>query len=93
MWVLLLGVEEQCKAKRTTTVVPTVTTLPKRNSLPNRASVLSAIVGNSSTNQSKMKVEIIKDDIVDRKTDSRGRITLGSEYANKHVEVAILDGE
>lgn len=41
----------------------------------------------------EMKVEISKDDIIDKSTDDRGRITLGSEYANKEVEVAVLSEE
>lgn len=40
-----------------------------------------------------MKVSVSKDDIVEGTTDSRGRIYLGTEYANKTVEVAILDHE
>jgi hypothetical protein len=40
-----------------------------------------------------MKVEISKSDIVEATTDSRGRIYLGTEYANKNVEVAILNNE
>lgn len=38
-----------------------------------------------------MKVEIRKSDIVEGQTDDRGRIYLGSEYADKTVEVAVLD--
>ena len=40
-----------------------------------------------------MKVEIDPDSVVKRTTDGRGRIYLGSEYANKTVEVAVLDEE
>lgn len=40
-----------------------------------------------------MKVEITKGDIVVKSTDDRGRLTLGSEYANKTVEVAVLGEE
>jgi len=38
-----------------------------------------------------MHVKISKDDIIEAKTDSRGRVYLGSEYADCEVEVAILD--
>jgi len=38
-----------------------------------------------------MLVKIEKGDIVEATTDDRGRIYLGSEYANTEVEVAILD--
>jgi len=34
---------------------------------------------------------VIPRDIVTKKTDSRGRITLGSEYADKEVTVAVID--
>lgn len=37
-----------------------------------------------------MRVEINKDDIKEKKADSRGRITLGKEYANHEVEIAVL---
>lgn len=41
-----------------------------------------------------MKVYIeSKDRIIERKTDDRGRVTLGSEYANENVQLAILDVE
>jgi len=37
----------------------------------------------------------IPEEIIDelKKADSRGRITLGSDYANKRVKVAILEVE
>lgn len=38
-----------------------------------------------------MKVHITTDDIVEGKADGQGRKYLGKEYANKEVEVAILD--
>jgi len=39
-----------------------------------------------------MKVHIdSKDDIIEAKTDSRGRLTLGSEYANSEVQLAVLE--
>lgn len=41
-----------------------------------------------------MKVYVeSKDDIVEAKTDARGRITLGSEYADSEVQVAVLEVE
>lgn len=40
-----------------------------------------------------MYVRINPDDADTYTTDSRGRITLGSEYANQTVEVAVLDDE
>lgn len=40
-----------------------------------------------------MHVKISKDDIIEGTTDDRGRIYLGTEYANAEVEVAILGAE
>lgn len=41
-----------------------------------------------------MKVYVeSSDQIVERKADDRGRITLGNEYSGKEVQVAILDVE
>lgn len=41
-----------------------------------------------------MKVYVdSKDEIVEAKTDSRGRLTLGSEYANEQVTIAVLERE
>lgn len=34
-----------------------------------------------------------KDDIIERKADDRGRVTIGSEYADEEVQLAILDTE
>jgi len=34
---------------------------------------------------------VIPRDIVTKKTDSRGRITLGSEYAEEEVTVAVIE--
>lgn len=34
---------------------------------------------------------VIPRDIVTKKTDSRGRITLGSDYAGKEVTVAVVE--
>ena len=39
-----------------------------------------------------MKIHIeSKDDIVEATTDARGRVTLGSEYKNSEVQLAILE--
>ena len=38
-----------------------------------------------------MDVNVSKDDIVEATTDDRGRVYLGTEYANRSVEVAVLD--
>ena len=32
-----------------------------------------------------------KDQIIEKRADSRGSITLGSEFANKEVELAVLE--
>lgn len=32
-----------------------------------------------------------KDQIVEKKTDDRGRLLLGAEYAGKEVQVAVLE--
>ena len=37
-----------------------------------------------------MHVKISKDDIIEASTDSRGRVYLGSQYADCEVELAIL---
>lgn len=38
-----------------------------------------------------MKIHIeSKDQLVEKKADSRGRVTLGSEYAGEEVQLAIL---
>lgn len=38
-----------------------------------------------------MKVEVEPDDVDTYSADSRGRITLGSDFSDESVEVAILD--
>jgi hypothetical protein len=38
-----------------------------------------------------MKVEIDPQELVERSADDRGRITLGSDYANENVKVLILN--
>lgn len=38
-----------------------------------------------------MEVQISKDDLVERSTDDRGRINLGIEFANKNVQIAVLE--
>lgn len=40
-----------------------------------------------------MQVEVNATDIEERKADDRGRITLGAEYADKTVTVAVLEVE
>jgi len=38
-----------------------------------------------------MKVEIQATDIEEHKADDRGRVTLGAEFADKTITVAVLD--
>lgn len=40
-----------------------------------------------------MKVEVDISDVKERSADDRGRVTIGSEYANKTVTVAVLEVE
>jgi hypothetical protein len=40
-----------------------------------------------------MKVHVNPDDVDTYKADGRGRITLGAEYSDEEVEVAIVDGD
>lgn len=40
-----------------------------------------------------MKVEVSATDIEERTADERGRVTIGTEYADKTVTVAVLDVE
>ena len=41
-----------------------------------------------------MKVYVeSKDQIIEKRADNRGRVTLGSEYANKEVQLAVLEVE
>ena len=41
-----------------------------------------------------MKVYVeSKDQIIEKRADSRGRVTLGSQYANKEVQLAVLKVE
>lgn len=40
-----------------------------------------------------MKVEISATDIDEKKADDRGRVTLGTDYADKRVTVAVLEVE
>lgn len=37
-----------------------------------------------------MLVEVSKDDVIEGETDDRGRIYLGTDYAERYVEVAVL---
>jgi len=38
-----------------------------------------------------MKVEVSATDVEEKKADSRGRVTLGAEYADKTVTVAVIE--
>lgn len=38
-----------------------------------------------------MKVEIDPEALISKRTDDRGRITLGTEYANEDVKVLVLN--
>lgn len=40
-----------------------------------------------------MQVEVSAKDIEEKKADNRGRVTLGAEFANKTVTVAVLEVE
>jgi len=40
-----------------------------------------------------MQVEVDATDIEERQADDRGRVTLGAEYADKTVTVAVLEVE
>jgi len=40
-----------------------------------------------------MKVEVSAKDIEEKKADDRGRVTLGPEYADKNVTVAVIEVE
>jgi len=40
-----------------------------------------------------MKLEVKATDVVEKKADDRGRITLGAKYAGKTVTVAVLEVE
>jgi len=40
-----------------------------------------------------MKIEVSATDIEERKADGRGRVTLGAEYADKTVTVAVIEVE
>lgn len=40
-----------------------------------------------------MKVEVSAGDLKDRKADERGRINLGTEFADKQVVVAVVEVE
>lgn len=41
----------------------------------------------------QVEIEIDPEDIVKKKADDRGRVTLGAEYADKTVRVAVLEVE
>lgn len=40
-----------------------------------------------------MKVDVSPKDIEEKKADDRGRVTLGADYADKKVTVAVLEVE
>lgn len=40
-----------------------------------------------------MKLDVKPEDVDEYTTDSRGRLTLGAEYDNQTVEIAILDSD
>lgn len=40
-----------------------------------------------------MKVDISPKDLITKRTDNRGRLTLGSEYANQEVTVIVAEVE
>lgn len=40
-----------------------------------------------------MNLEITPGDLKDRKADSKGRVAIGPEYADKQVVVAVIDAE
>lgn len=40
-----------------------------------------------------MKIDVDPTDIEKKKADDRGRVTLGSEYAEKTITVAVVDVE
>ena len=40
-----------------------------------------------------MQVEVSAKDIEEKKADDRGRVTLGAEYADKTVTVAVIEVE
>lgn len=51
-------------------------------------------INSNSGNQLGMKVYVeSKDQILEKSADSRGRVTLGSDFANKNVQLAILEVE
>jgi hypothetical protein len=69
-------------------------TTPRYNhSQPKPETKSKVVVGGDNNNRTGVKVEIDPDDIQKRPTDDRGRVYLGSEYANSNVEVVVLDYE
>ena len=38
-----------------------------------------------------MKIDVDKDDILERTADSRGRVTLGKEYSDKEVQLVVFE--
>lgn len=40
-----------------------------------------------------MKIEVEVSDLIERKSDDRGRVNLGTDHADKQVTVAVVDVE
>jgi len=40
-----------------------------------------------------MHVKISKDDLIEAQADSRGRVYLGTQYADREIEIAILNND
>jgi len=38
-----------------------------------------------------VKIDVDKDDILERTADSRGRVTLGKEYSDKEVQLVVFE--
>lgn len=39
----------------------------------------------------EVKIDVDKDEILERTADSRGRVTLGKEYSNKQVQLVVFE--
>ena len=65
-------------------------------SVKNRASdtgANSSVLNVAGVSHSDMMVDIKPTDLITKRTDPRGRITLGSEYANQEVTVIVAEVE
>lgn len=40
-----------------------------------------------------MKVEVPATEVVEKKADDRGRVTLGADFAGKNVTVAVIEAD